>query len=71
MSQPDLPINQLFNYTWGQQRMPPLKNSDFAQTTQMDTGFELEKPEREPEKGQCRVLAFHPSAEPEVAREEE
>lgn len=64
--------NQLFNYTWGQQRMPPLKNSEVMQTLPMETGFELEKPEQEAETGHCRVLAFQPaSGQPAEASEEE
>lgn len=63
--------NQLFNYTWGQQRLPPLKNSELMQNLPVESGFDLERQEQDPEKSHCRVLAFQPASDPEAASEEE
>lgn len=49
--------NQLFNYHWGQERLPPLKKS--GAPGDVITNFTLEKPlQNELKKGQCRVLSF-------------
>ncbi len=63
--------NQLFNYTWGQQRTPPLKEADWLQREPLEAAFDLERQPGEPGKSQCRVLAFHPAPEAEQSREEE
>lgn len=53
--------NQLFNYCWSQQRMPPLKNAGQTPQEDLEFSFSLE-PEQE-EKTQCRILTFRPLPE--------
>ena len=52
--------NQLFNYSWGQQRLPPLK--DGAADAPPVPAFDL-KPKQAPSVDQpaCRVLSFRQS----------
>ena len=54
--------NQLFNYCWSQQRMPPLKQS--APGEGLAPEFDLEAGMKRPEaKSHCRVLNFKPLSE--------
>lgn len=53
--------NQLFNYSWSQQRLPPLKEEATGQTEKLAQNFSLEEPETPTEAPGCRVLAFRPS----------
>lgn len=46
--------NQLFNYSWSQRRLPPLKNTP-AEEADIPFDFDLNMPE-EPQS--CRILAF-------------
>lgn len=55
--------NQLFNYSWSQQKMPPLREAAPDQAGSAPHKFNLEeKGEAEPEQMACRVLAFRPSS---------
>lgn len=60
--------NQLFNYSWSQQRMPPLKDSGAAAPNQ-EIDFNLEDrnkaSEPDPHRSACRVLAFRSSESPQ------
>lgn len=51
--------NQLFNYTWAQQRAAPVKEMDNFPPFSGSGRFELETKENEPEESSCRVLSFH------------
>lgn len=63
--------NQLFNYTWGQQRIPPMKEFEFS-SDDLESAFSLERmPDKDSDKSSCRVLAFHPAPEPDAASEDE
>lgn len=57
--------NQLFNFSWSQQRLPPAKNAGMAADAEIDLDFGLEPDtprEAEPKSaGACRVLAFRPA----------
>lgn len=48
--------NQLFNYSWSQQRRPPLREMPDAPDIASD--FTLEKPAKMDMKQGCRVLSF-------------
>lgn len=58
--------NQLFNYSWSQQRQPPLKqqidmdNDAFITDFSLEKGFGSGAPQ---ENARCRVLSFKPLAE--------
>lgn len=61
--------NQLFNYSWRQRRMPPLKN---AASEAIQPEFDLEPAAaRDASRPACRILAFPAAGEPEGAPEEE
>lgn len=59
--------NQLFNFSWSQQRHPPLKNRMDAASEIFNPDFDLEEEvlgEAKPAgKKPCRVLSFKPLAE--------
>lgn len=57
--------NQLFNYSWSQQRQPPVKNQLDQDADLFGADFDLEAGlESQPEKNiRCRVLNFKPLAE--------
>ena len=60
--------NQLFNYSWSQGRLPPLKTSD-PEKAQLPFSFDIDKPQTADSES-CRVLAFAdgkrvPEADPE------
>lgn len=57
--------NQLFNYNWSHQRLPPLKGSTADDSVSPVMDFMLEKEQPEPEKGKCRILAFKSAPEKE------
>lgn len=65
--------NQLFNYCWSQQRMPPLKDSGDFEQEDIDTGFSLEeivdKAPETVEKEPCRVLDFKSLPDPEANKQ--
>lgn len=55
--------NQLFNYSWSQRRLPPIKDADEDVSLEIpDFGLEND----EPGKASCRILSF-----PRENREEE
>ena len=58
--------NQLFNYSWSQQRLPPLKNNGECSQEALAMDFDLEGiqdwPEAPQVKTQCKVLSFKPLA---------
>lgn len=55
--------NQLFNYSWSQQRLPPLKDAAPGQAGAPGRDFNLEQAQPAPdqENSGCRVLAFRPA----------
>lgn len=55
--------NQLFNYNWSHQRLPPLKDSGSAENAPPAMDFFIEQNQKEPGKSKCRVLAFKPAPE--------
>lgn len=62
--------NQLFNYSWSQQRLPPVKNAAPAPPVGIDLDFGVEPPEpEEPPAQQCRVISFR-AAKPDADGEE-
>lgn len=54
--------NQLFNYSWSQQRLPPEKDA-LPTALENAQNFKLEEEKSLPQhnSGPCRVLAFRPS----------
>ncbi len=69
--------NQLFNYSWSQQRLPPIKShmpqgEDFSDI--LGPEFSLEEiPPSEPgeKKAQCRVLNFRPLPDTDPEKDSE
>lgn len=59
--------NQLFNYSWSQQRLPPIKGGPLPAMEGASQNFNLEQPvaESTPDNGACRVLAFRPFTHPD------
>lgn len=57
--------NQLFNYNWSHQRLPPIKGQAPGDNASPVMDFLLEQEQKEPEKSKCRILAFRQAPEKE------
>lgn len=64
--------NQLFNYSWSQQKLPPLRDVAPDQAGAAAHKFNLEENtgEQVSEQVSCRVLAFRPSGHPAADEQE-